>query len=254
MIVYHGSDHEVKKPIYGEGSNDSDYGKGFYTTQDKDKAYSWAVLHGQHKKAICNKYEIDESNLNVLKLDNYGVLAWIAEIVANRGTKYEETQSIGQAVVDMYKIDTSNADIIIGYRADDSYNEIVEAFLKNQLSIDEVERLFFKSSKSYEQIKYIGSEKVPMNLTETYKEEDAFIKREVGNFLTRRNNQVLIENLDVQKRGLIARTVVNDYYKYNIETGFYEFEGGKKRNGISITDSIDDVINKIDLHRRHGGR
>ena len=192
------------------------------------------------------------------------MLAWIAEIVANRGTKYEETQSIGQAVVDMYKIDTSNADIIIGYRADDSYNEIVEAFLKNQLSIDEVERLFykgklgeqifFKSSKSFEQIKYIGSEKVPMNLTETYKEEDAFIKREVGNFLTRRNNQVLIENLDVQKRGLIARTVVNDYYKYNIETGFYEFEGGKKRNGISITDSIDDVINKIDLHRRHGGR
>ena len=36
MIVYHGSDHIVKKPNYMGGKDDNDYGNGFYTTEYED--------------------------------------------------------------------------------------------------------------------------------------------------------------------------------------------------------------------------
>lgn len=35
VIVYHGSDHILKEPIYQGGKTDNDYGNGFYTTDIK---------------------------------------------------------------------------------------------------------------------------------------------------------------------------------------------------------------------------
>lgn len=40
VIVYHGSDHILKEPIYQGGKTDNDYGNGFYTTEYKDRAKS----------------------------------------------------------------------------------------------------------------------------------------------------------------------------------------------------------------------
>lgn len=33
-ILYHGSDVILKKPLYGVGKEDNDYGSGFYTTEN----------------------------------------------------------------------------------------------------------------------------------------------------------------------------------------------------------------------------
>lgn len=33
LNLYHGSDYIVKKPLYGFGKSDNDYGRGFYTTE-----------------------------------------------------------------------------------------------------------------------------------------------------------------------------------------------------------------------------
>lgn len=38
VIVYHGSDHILKEPIYKGGKADNDYGNGFYTTEYEDRA------------------------------------------------------------------------------------------------------------------------------------------------------------------------------------------------------------------------
>ncbi len=38
-ILYHGSDVILKKPLYGVGKEDNDYGSGFYTTEDIEKAF-----------------------------------------------------------------------------------------------------------------------------------------------------------------------------------------------------------------------
>lgn len=46
----------------------------------------------------------------------------------------------------MYRISTADFDIIKGYRADDSYTQVIEAFLLNQINIEEIKKLFYKGS------------------------------------------------------------------------------------------------------------
>lgn len=43
----------------------------------------------------------------------------------------EFTQAVADKLVEMYKIDTSKADVIIGYRADDNYMNVVKSFAKS---------------------------------------------------------------------------------------------------------------------------
>ncbi|MFG6383713.1 MAG: DUF3990 domain-containing protein [Lachnospiraceae bacterium] len=125
------------------------------------------------------------------KEDNdYGVLAWIAEVVSHRGTNQEAAAIVGTKLVEKYKIKTDSYDVIKGYRADDSYTQVIEAFLQNQINIAEMERLFYKGSlgnqiflkseKAFLQIKWKRSYEVVME--ESYKEEDSITRREVGNF------------------------------------------------------------------------
>ena len=141
MILYHCSSKIIQTPQYGSGKEDNDYGKGFYTTEDKDKANAWAVVNG-NDYAICNQYELDINGLNILRLNDYGVLAWTAEVISHRGVLDENTMYIAEALVDKYKLDTSEYDIIIGYRADDSYTKVIDSFLQGQLTTDEVLRFF----------------------------------------------------------------------------------------------------------------
>lgn len=89
MRVYHGSDHIIKEPRYLGGTPDNDYGNGFYTTEYEDRARSWATLNGNPEKSIVNIYELDMEHLKVLDLNEQGVLAWIAEVIGNRGTSQE---------------------------------------------------------------------------------------------------------------------------------------------------------------------
>ena len=42
--LYHGSSIKLQKPLFGFGKADNDYGSGFYTTEDYDKAASWLFL------------------------------------------------------------------------------------------------------------------------------------------------------------------------------------------------------------------
>ena len=54
-------------------------------------------------------------------------------------------------LIDMYKVDTSNVDVIIGYRAGGLYMDVLDNFLLGNLTITEVENLF-KKDKLGEQI------------------------------------------------------------------------------------------------------
>ena len=57
ITLYHGSDHKVSKPLFGKGKKDNDYGSGFYTTRDPEKAAEWAAANGANE-AYVNYYEI----------------------------------------------------------------------------------------------------------------------------------------------------------------------------------------------------
>ena len=142
--VYHGSDHVIRKPEYLGGKEDNDYGNGFYTTEYEDRARSWAVLNGDSSHAIVNKYELKLEGLKILDLMDFGILAWIAEVVSIRGVNQDATEILGERLVKRYQVDSDEYDLIKGYRADDSYTQVIEAFLLNQLNLAEVERSFIK--------------------------------------------------------------------------------------------------------------
>ncbi len=65
MILYHGSDMVIKKPLSQKGRADVDFGKGFYMTEDKKMAQKWAC---NKNISIVNVYEADLSLLNVKQL------------------------------------------------------------------------------------------------------------------------------------------------------------------------------------------
>ena len=46
MILYHGSDHIIEKPVFGEGKSYNDYGRGFYCTEHVELAKEWACATG----------------------------------------------------------------------------------------------------------------------------------------------------------------------------------------------------------------
>ena len=198
VIVYHGSDHILKEPIYQGGKTDNDYGNGFYTTEYKDRAKSWAVLNGDPEYSFVNRYILNTSGLKIMDLNDYGILAWIAEVIAN------------------------------GYRADDSYTQVIEAFLLNQINIEEIKKLFYKGSlgnqiflksqKAFKQIEWKDAWQV-------YKDEsdvtaDFHARREVNQFLSARNRAILLEGFEVP--GITVRTAMGKFLIYHQEGDFYE--------------------------------
>ena len=145
IALYHGSNCIVKKPDLSKGYERNDYGQGFYTTRDKEKANEWAL--NTKGKSYRNEYRLNLHGLKVCQLDKYGSLAWIAEVLANRGIGDSDDgvkQELADGLVAKYRIDASNYDIIIGYRADDSYFRIIKDFMDNILTVFEVERYFHK--------------------------------------------------------------------------------------------------------------
>ena len=154
-------------------------------------------------------------------------MSWVAEILANRGTGYEDAEIVVKLMVDKYRIDTTDADVIIGYRADDSYTEVISAFLDGLLSIDEVERMFYKGSlgnqvflkseKAFNSLNFVKADKIMP--TEALTREDYIARKEVQTFLNKRRGQRI---LGLHVNGITVQDVLTNDYKYNKEYGFYE--------------------------------
>lgn len=229
--VFHGSDHVLKRPCYMGGKADNDYGNGFYTTEYEDRARSWAALNGSPDKSIVNVYDLENDDLRMLNLNDYGVLAWIAEVVANRGINQEAAGIVGSRLIEMYRPDSKEYDIIQGYRADDSYTQVVEAFLLNQINVFEVERLFYKGSlgnqiflkseKAFANIRWIRSYEV--SLREEDKKADLYARREVNKFLSERMKSILVDGFQVP--GITARYAIQNKLSYRREARSYEDTG-----------------------------
>lgn len=226
IVLYHGSKCIIKEPLYNYGSEDNDYGSGFYTTEFRDKAEDWALLNGdKNKVGIVNKYSVDISNLNIINLDDYGVFAWVAEIISHRFINNIAISEFRDEFIQKYKIDTSDADIIVGYRADDSYSTILDYFMSNKITEEEVRKLFYKGSlgvqyfiksrKAFGNIKFIDSYEVNEKLLR----DDIVARREVLEFLSKRDSEILRRTFNGHITVLDA---ITDNYVYNKEYGYYE--------------------------------
>ena len=170
MILYHGSPTVVEVPQYGFGSKENDYGLGFYCTQSNDLAKEWACPTVQ--SGFSNKYDLNMDGLRVLYLNSegYHILNWIAILLQNRifSKRSPVARQANNYILQEFLPDISGYDVIIGYRADDSYFSYAKDFLNNTISVNQLaqamklgelgEQVVLKSEKAFEQIRFLGYE------------------------------------------------------------------------------------------------
>ena len=170
MIGYHGSDHIIETPLYNGSKRTNDYGYGFYTTENKELAMEWAC--SDNRDGFANIYELNTDGLHILNLNDsqYCILNWLAVLTKYRsywqsGSVAEEAKNYLQKY---FFVDSSEYDIVIGYRADDSYFSFAQDFVSGAISLRKLseamrlgklgEQVVLKSKKSFSQIRFIDAE------------------------------------------------------------------------------------------------
>jgi len=170
MKIFHGSTEIVEVPVFGKGSKNNDYGKGFYCTESLDLAKEWACPTVQD--GFANQYEFEINDLKVMYLnrENYSILNWIAILLNNRifPKRSPISRQASTYLLDEFLPDTTGYDVIWGYRADDSYFTYTKDFLNNTISVGQLaramklgelgEQIVLISPKAFERIKFIKYE------------------------------------------------------------------------------------------------
>ncbi len=172
MLVYHGSDHVIEHPIFNGSKRANDYGYGFYTTENIELAKEWACSKNQD--GFVNVYEADLDKLKILNLNapEYNILNWLAILTKYR-TYWQNGSISEQAKAYLQKhfyIDPAPYDVIIGYRADDSYFSFAQDFVAGTISVSKLseamhlgklgEQIVFKSKESYSYLRFLRAEPV----------------------------------------------------------------------------------------------
>jgi hypothetical protein len=131
MILYHGSNVEVKEPILLKVQRELDFGKGFYTTSDMEQAARWAWRTAKRRgesNAFVTVYEVKDDelkNIRLLSFDSPNV-EWLNFVVKNRKGEYI----------------AGDWDIISGPVADDQTAQVIDLYLEGAYDEEEAIRRF----------------------------------------------------------------------------------------------------------------
>ncbi|MBO5035693.1 MAG: DUF3990 domain-containing protein [Clostridia bacterium] len=170
LIIYHGSQQIVEVPKYGIGKPYNDYGQGFYCTENIELAKEWACPI--KNDGYSNKYRLSLDGMNIMHLTKgeFNILNWLAILLSHR--KFDITSPIGynarDFIISRFTPNTKDVDIMIGYRADDSYFSFAEDFVNNTISLRDLnfamklgtlgEQVVLLSERSFSQIEFIEYE------------------------------------------------------------------------------------------------
>lgn len=172
MRIYHGSEIILEKPEFNKGKKNNDYGRGFYCTEDINLAREWAVDEG--RDGYVNSYDIDISPLKMINLNSadYCVLHWITILLNNRRFELETplSREAYRYLNANFMPELNGVDVIMGYRADDSYFSYAEDFINGIISVSQLsralhlgklgEQVFIRSRKAFAALDFAGSEYV----------------------------------------------------------------------------------------------
>lgn len=116
MLLYHGSNLSIEKPLLLQASHPTDFGSGFYTTTNYKQAVDFArrVVNLRGNTAIVNIYEFDENRISeslIFKFEKPNA-DWLHFIVSNRMEKQVELKY----------------DLIVGPVANDDVYETIIAY------------------------------------------------------------------------------------------------------------------------------
>ena len=95
MILYHGSNVEVRQPRLLGNQRPLDFGSGFYTTSDLGQASTWAERTTRIRKEgkpIVSAYEVDSSRFDRLKVRSFDSanVEWLRFVAGNRRRRVED--------------------------------------------------------------------------------------------------------------------------------------------------------------------
>ena len=140
--LFHGSPQIVRNPVFGGGNPRNDYGLGFYCTENEELAAEWACTQGTD--GFINIYYLETDGLETCRLypPEYHILNWMAVLLENRtfsvseGLPAEAKAFLLERFLPAYR----DYDLILGYRADDSYFSFANAFLSGTISLEQLQR------------------------------------------------------------------------------------------------------------------
>lgn len=172
FIIYHGSQQIVEVPKFGIGKKYNDYGQGFYCTENIELAKEWACP--VKNDGYANKYRLFLDGMNVMHLTKgqFNILNWLAILLTHR--KFDINSPIGnnarEFILSHFMPNITDVDVMIGYRADDSYFSFAEDFVNNTISLRDLnlamqlgtlgEQVVLLSERSFQQIAFIEYEAV----------------------------------------------------------------------------------------------
>lgn len=199
ITLYHGTPDKLVVPQYGGGDEKHDYGKGFYLTENIELAKEWAVCRPNDLNGWVHMYELDADGLKILDFQQRDVLSWLAELMKHRdAADSKRYRMLAGKFIEKYGIDTSDYDVIRGWRANASYFYIAKEFVRDNIDVDILEELLslgglgiqycIKSEAAYARLK----EKRDQLLAVPYAEfNDRYNRRDVE---ARKNMRALVDS------------------------------------------------------------
>ena len=140
IVLFHGSLATVGWPQLSKCREENDFGKCFYCTEDMDLAKEWSCQRG--RTGIVSGYLLTLDDLNIVNLNSeeYHTLNWIGTLLQHRRPSNldDDSEYARDYLIQNFAVDMSDADIIVGYRADDSYFQYATDFLRNRISLDKL--------------------------------------------------------------------------------------------------------------------
>lgn len=185
MKLYHGSKLTISKPINKGSKKDNDYGPAFYLTKDLESAHEWACRN--NSVGVVNEYELQTRGLKILDLtdkNKYSVLNWVAILLHNRTLDSKFVNAFKtrlKLINDHYYIDTTQFDLVIGYRADDAYFRFPLDFVRGNITLEQLEHSFNLGNLGIQYV--ITSQKGIDNMTfiKSFSSEEKYINQYFGN-------------------------------------------------------------------------
>ena len=199
----------ARRRTFGVGKKTNDFGLGFYCTESEGLAKEWAV--SSLRDGFCNRYTLDTEYLNILNLNSpdYTILNWIAVLVEHRlfSIKTPVARRAKRYLIDNFGINVNAYDLIMGYRADDSYFDYAESFLNNGISVEQLaramqlgklgEQIVLKSKFAFSRIQFEGFD--------VAEKEEFYILRKARDDEA---NGLYIEMLEEESDGLYIQDII----------------------------------------------
>ena len=209
ITLFHGSEKVIEVPSFGEGKRNNDFGLGFYCTETENLAKEWAV--SSLRDGFCNRYTLDIEYMKILNLNSpdYTILNWIAVLVEHRlfSIRTPIARRAKKYLIDNFGINVNAFDIVIGYRADDSYFDYAESFLNNAISVEQLaaamklgklgEQIVLKSQFAFSRIRFEGFD--------VAEKEEFYVLRKARDDEA---NRLYLELLEEESDGLYIQDII----------------------------------------------